>query len=1270
MFGDAGLGVWMTASGMGSSVCDGHALTRWTGDRVEDPHGWFVYLRDLDSGRWWSAGRRPSRTAPDWSEAVVRPGRVDLRRIDQGIECCLEACVAPSAAVEIRRITLVNRQDRPRRIECTTYAEVVLLDRAADASHPGFAKLFLETEAAAESGALLVRRRPRSPEERHPLLVHALLGDGPLEIETDRARFVGRGRSPFDPIAMVGRERLSGTVGNVLDPIVSARRVLTLPPRGRAVCVAVLGAAATRGEALALARIGRDALDGDAVFAAAEAREVERWVRTGIDPGSVADVHALLGAALYRDPAWRVGAGAGASPAVIAAALADVGIAGMRPIVIARARLPQDAAWCAELSAAHRYAADLGVPIDVVVLADGRAPETGASRDRPDDGFRVRPRDAWSDALALALETVADVVLAGGWPGRTESTDGKPTLGAGAPPPFPGSGTGPAAATPPGFDREPLLDFNGWGGFSAGGDEYVIRLPFGPGGHRRPPQPWINVMANPEFGCLVSESGAGSTWSRNSREHRLTPWSNDPVVDPHGEALYLRDEASGRSWSPFPGPRPHPSEYEVRHGLGSTTARLRAEDLDHETCLFVAAEAPARLALLRLTDRSGRPRRLSLFAYHRLCLGAFPESDGRHVSSRMDAGGRVAFAERTGAEASWAGPAFLAASAGPAERELHFGGDRAAFIGYDRGPDDPRALSDPRPLEARFGTGLDAALNAQVVVEVPAHGTIECVFVLGHAADDDAARDVVARLARPDLAREELGRVRETWRERVSTLRIATPRPELDRMVNAWLPYQDLSCRIWGRTAFYQSGGAFGFRDQLQDAAALETILPHLTRGQILLHAAHQFEEGDVLHWWHPPHDRGLRTRFVDDLLWLPWAVAGYLRVTGDDAMLDEVIRFVRARPLAEGEDEAFLVPEASDQRGDLYEHCVRALDRSLAVGVHGLPKFGSGDWNDGMNRVGREGRGESVWMGFFLFAVLGDFLPLCERRGDATRVARYRGHREALRRALEDAGWDGAWYRRGYYDDGAPLGSKDSDECQIDALAQAWAALSGAAPAERVALALDAVEERLVAEPDGLIRLLAPPFRDTPHDPGYIKGYVAGVRENGGQYTHAALWFVRAMAEAGRRERATELLAMLSPVSHGSTPSRATRYGVEPYVVAADVYGAEPHVGRGGWTWYTGSAGWMYRVAIESILGFSVRGGRELRLRPCVPDGWPGFRIDYRVPGSGSRYAIVASCDGGRAGAVISAHLDGAELPVEDGTAVVPLQHDGRDHFVELRLG
>jgi len=1063
----------VAADGLGRARFGGHDLTGRDGIRV--------FIRDLASGAFWSIGSGPvARDAGTGAVAFAA---------EQGeVAAILTARAAPDADAALLDLVLTNRGRARRIVDVTTFAEVVLHDPGAHAAHPVFAKLFLQTEFVPGAAALVVRRRPRDPAERHPWLVHASLDGGPVEFETDRARFLGRGRHQERPAAMGSRSPLSGTCGNVLDPCLSLRRTVMLAPGEPVALGFLLGAADDPHAARALARRGR------------------------------------------------------------------------------------------------------GEAASVVPVAE---PLPSATPEAP----------------------------------------------------------------------------NGHGRFDDDGREYVIRVRGREDGTLvLPPRPWVNVIASETFGCLVSETGAGTTWCGNSREHRLTPWSNDPVLDPHGDALYLRDEVAGTFRSCWPGPAPAAAEYEIRHGFGYTRCRHAHDDLEVDTLVFVARTDPVRVTRLLVRNLGAGARRLAVWAHAQLVLGTTLAESGPSVGVSFDAEANALFANNPAA-GPWQGHvAFGAVVVDTPGAAVAHGTSCAAF------PGDARDLAAPRvgPLVTAPApaTGPEACFTHRVGFDLAPGETREVVVLFGEASGPDAARALLARLAQPGTVEAAWREVRDFWREGLDGLRVTTPAPAIDRLVNGWLAYQTASCRLWGRTAFYQSGGAYGFRDQLQDALALLPLWPDLARRQILLHAAHQFQEGDVLHWWHPPLDRGLRTRFADDRLWLPYLAAHYVAVTGDASVLAETAPYLSARALAPGEDEAFVAPVAAGETGDVYDHCCRALDRSLAGGAHGLPLFGTGDWNDGMNRVGREGRGESVWMGFFLTAVIDAFVPFVEARGDRTRADRYRRHRAALAAALNDAGWDGAWYRRGYYDDGTPLGSAAEAECRIDALAQAWSVLSGVAPRERAARALDAVETHLASREDGLIRLLTPPFVDTPHDPGYIKGYVAGVRENGGQYTHAALWVVQALAEAGRRDRAAAWLALLSPVSHTTTPEQVARYQVEPYVVAADVYGAAPHVGRGGWTWYTGSSGWMLRVALESVLGLRLEGGTTLVVRPCVPDDWERYGVRWRVPGSQAVYDIQVVNPDGCSAAVVAANLDGKAVTVTGGVCRIPLRRDSEVHRVKIVLG
>lgn len=1260
--------VLLTDAGAGMSAWEDIALTRWAEDGTRDADGLACLVQDLDRQLIWSAGRHPVGGDPVAYHARRGPGRAQIVREDHGIETRLDCTVFPDLDGEIRLLTLVNQGSEPRRLAVTSYVDVALNYPAADTAHPAFSKLFVQTEYVTPADVLLARRRPRSPDEPPSYLGHALWVEGQArrrdsEFETDRARFIGRGRSLAGAIALEQGHILSRAEGSVLDPVLSFRRVVHIRP-GASVCLVALLVSGRDRQRIVEGLAPPSARQLRQAFRAGAAREQALLDTYRVPEDWQRQLHSLTGALAYGAPRPELNAPLPPASAYTQGDLRQLGLTGGLPLVLMRVRSPDDLAAARALSSVASYWRAQGVGVDLLVLDDcGRDNSLGGTDGAaarlgrtvvPGSG-RVSP-----ELLALA-ERVARIVVTGTLP-ASRDTDSlvRPRVQ------YSPMQSPLADDLPTG---EPLQAWNGWGGFSADGQEYVIRLSHGPKGLKWPPLPWANCVANEQVGFLATESGAGYTWSANSRENKLTVWSNDPVSDPHSEALYLRDEDAHCYWSPLPGPVPGAGAYEVRHSFGATRYRHAGMELDQDTVMFVPRQDPVKLVRLRVTNTSKRTRRFSLFSFTEWVLGAH-RGDARRcvVSAREATTGAILavnphrgeFAARTAFAAMFSFPP------GPVEATA----DRSAFLGLRGSVASPAAVTEGGALVERIGAGLDPCAAFRVPFTLAPGETAEHVILLGEAESRDAATTLLRRYGELSATTAALEEVRHYWTDLVCRMVVRTPSPPIDLMLNGWLVYQTLSCRIWARSAFYQSGGAYGFRDQLQDAAALIHVDPSIARRQILLHAAHQFQEGDVLHWWHPPRSKGIRTRFADDLLWLPYVTAGYIRHSGDGAILDEPVEFLTGPALEPGEGERFLVPSPSGEWANVYEHCCRAMDRSLTRGAHGLPLIGTGDWNDGMNRVGREGRGESVWLGFFLHHIVEAFLPLCNRRGDSARVERYSLYLAELRQALNDAGWDGAWYRRAFYDNGLPLGSADSDECRIDAIAQAWAVLSRAAPTARANQALDAMEAHLVDEAAGLIRLLYPPFDQTPWDPGYIKGYLPGVRENGGQYTHGALWAVRALAEANRPERAAALLTMLSPVHQGGTAEQIARYQLEPYVIAADVYGVAPHVGRGGWSWYTGSAGWMLRVGLESVLGVTLTDGDTLELRPCIPRAWPGFSLRYTLPDSGTVYDIVVTQATPQRAGETDAEADGERLEVLDGAVHIPLRHDGATHQVRVTLG
>ena len=1033
-----------TNAGTGFSAYRDYDLTRWEADRTEDGNGYFIYVRDLHSGHHWSLGHQPVCATPDRYEVSFYPHKAVITRWDQDIEIQMEVWVAPDDPVELRRCTLRNHSDYHRHIELSSFIETVLAPRSAHTGHPAFSKLFIQTDFLATHRALLAERRRRSAEEAPPMMFHWLIGttrDTDLEYETDRYRFLGRGNELRSPLALKSDEAFSSTVGNVLEPMFSLRTVVELGPHDTQEITFGLGTTTNRKEAITLLNRYRNAAAVSHTLKRTQAYNLEALERLELSSEQAHQFQIITAALLYGDPRLRAINAPELHLKGRALNLRNHGLDGDKPLIAAHMTETNNKHVISWFSSLYRFLYVKGLVVDVFLLVDNALTtditaiadafsiaEFSATRTNANQGELVIRRsdeisaDELSRIKVVARLYVHDTLPKLEWP----SQDSHDKLYENSPNP-------PHIAAPVGIPvteqdmsdsadlqtTEALRFDNGYGGFSQGGKEYVIRL--SPSTGHRPPQPWTNVVANESMGFVASESGACFTWSVNSREHRLTPWYNDPVTDPHGEALYLRDEVAGIYWSPTPGPVPDLGAYEVRHGFGFTRYHHVSQRLVQEVCLYVARHDPIKITRLRLHNHGDETRELSLFSYLRLALVPTAPDDAQFIVTRYDTQTHTLQATSQYQQEFADRVAFAAVIAPERCGPINYTCDRSAFIGRNCSPSRPMALSGTENLNGVTGSGLDPCFAWQLKIALPPGQSLECAFLLGETADRDSLQDLITRYGNLMALEEALSESCNFWEHLFAGVQITTPCPEIDLMANGWLTYQNLSCRIWGRSAFYQSGGAFGFRDQLQDAAALVYLRPELTRHQILLHAAHQFVEGDVLHWWHPPTGAGIRTRFSDDLLWLPLISSFYVEATGDRALLDEHIRFLRTRPLNRDEDESYLTPEDSDQSASLYEHCCRAIDRSLTKGHHGLPLMGTGDWNDGMNRVGREGRGESVWLGFFIYHILESFIPICEQRGDQNRAGEYQAYRMHLGETLNTGGWDGAWYRRAYYDDGTP---------------------------------------------------------------------------------------------------------------------------------------------------------------------------------------------------------------------------------------------------------
>ncbi|HVD96839.1 MAG TPA: glucoamylase family protein [Cytophagaceae bacterium] len=1256
--------VMVTNSGGGYSRWKGLAVTRWREDVTCDNYGSFLYIRDMKEDNYWSNTYQPTLQQGEKYEAAFTQGRVDFRSTHNDLESHTEILVSPEDDIEMRRVCLTNRSNMRRTIEVTSYAEVVINAPAADIATPAFSNLFVQTEILSGQHAILCTRRPRSADEQPPSLFHLLTVHGatPDEVsyETDRMKFIGRGNTTSNPQAMSNTGKLTGSEGSVLDPIVAIRYKITLDPEESVTFDMIIGMADTREVCLGLIDKYQDKHHKDRVFELAwtHSQVVLRQINaTETDAQLYARIASSI---LFTNSFFR------ADPLILInnrrgqSGLWGYSISGDLPIVLLKIEKQSSLYLVKQLVQAHSYWRLKGIAVDLMIWNEEH---TGYRQvfqnevqamipvelnDKP-GGIFVRASDQISNEDRVLFQTVARIIFSDKDGSLEDQVKRKRMSKATIPYLIPTQTYRPVPANVQ--VPKDLVFFNGLGGFTPNGSEYVIHIK----DRKTTPAPWVNVIANPTFGTVLSESGVAYTWTENAYELRLTPWNNDPVSDLGGEAYYLRDEETGHFWSTTFLPSGGQSSYLTRHGFGYSVFEHIEDGIHSEMTVFVDLEESIKFVIVKIKNQSGRPRKLSATGYTEWVLGNHRMKTAMYIQTEVDADTGAILAKNPYNTEFGNRVGFFDVN----HYKKSYTADRTEFIGRNGSLKNPDGLLRQK-FSGKTGLAIDPCAALQVLFDLEDGGEHEIVFKLGAGRDHGHASELARKFKANNIAYESLEKVKNHWKHTVSAIQVETPDQAVNFITNGWLTYQTLSSRLWGRSGYYQSGGAFGYRDQLQDVVSLLHTAPELARKQILLCASRQFVDGDAQHWWHPPVGRGVRTLCSDDFLWLPFVTSLYIAHTGDTTILEETASFLEGRQLNAGEESYYDLPIQSSKVGTVYEHCVIAIRHGLVFGEHGLPLIGSGDWNDGFDRVGIHGKGESVWMAFFLYLILEQFAKVARAHKDPGFADECMKAAQLLKSNVDEHAWDGEWYKRAWFDNGAQLGSSANDECRIDSIAQSWSVLSGAGDPKRSLIAMESAYKNLVRKDSQIIQLLDPPFDKSQMNPGYIKGYVPGVRENGGQYTHAAVWLITAFAKLGDRKRVWELLSMINPLNHGKTAEDVSIYRVEPYVLAADVYARKPHIGRGGWTWYTGSASWMYRLITESFLGIE-REGNQLRIIPCVPKEWQSYKIHYRFKNTYYHIEVVQNESKGETLISLDNH--------EEKSDVINMVDDGKEHQVKITI-
>ena len=1205
------------------------------------------YIKNIKNKRIWSSGNSKALPKADKYIVSFSPDTDKITRVDGNIETTTKTTIVPNEPLEIRRIELKNDGNTEDVLEVTSFLEPILSTKEQDYAHPAFNNLFLEFEKVDET--IIIKRRPRTEKEKAIYLGVKLFTEnetvGELEFETNKEKFLGR--ATFSIPKMVQESKpLSKNLVLTTEPCIAMRRTIKIKPKEKVTLDLLMYVDENKENIIEkLKEYGHSGTINKAYELSKAKLEAE--IRYLDLKGKNIDVYQKIMTYLVFGNPMKIWDGE--KICFSQSELWKYGISGDLPILLVKIKDSSDIYVIEDIMKCYDFLRMKNILFDLVILNEEENIYEHYVKEQIDSIilnkhlsylknvaagiFVINSADISKEDREL-LDFVSKLVFnAGGGNLKTQLEEMEEE--------YLGSikNIGEYNLMEPIFipkeeqigqdSLNNLLYHNEFGGFTEDGTEYKIKI----NKENRLPTVWSHVMANENFGTIVTENQGGYTWSKNSRLNRLTSFNNMPSIDAPSEIFYLKNEKTGENWSLGASPMPDENDYEITYGFGYAMYNHISHGILQQMQVFVPQKDKIKINILNLKNLEGEKKELKLIYYIKPVLGEdeiksngyiYVEKDGNIVTAKnlynTDFKGSVMYV-------------------GSSEKITSFTGNKNSFFGNGN-------LSNPEglnkvSLDNNHGIFENTCIALEIKIELDAYENKEICMFLGEESNLLDAKNIAYKYTKLSNAKEELKAIKKYWFETLNVLQVKTPLDSMNIILNGWAVYQTICCRLWARSGYYQSGGAYGFRDQLQDTLGIENIDINFMKNQIIKSASHQFIEGDVEHWWHEDTNKGIRTRFSDDLLWLVYVVCEYITLTGDYRFLEEKVCYLKGEPLIEYEDEKYDIHIQSLEKGSIWEHCIKALEKT-EFGENGLPKIGSGDWNDGMNGVGNKGNGTSVWLGFFLYSILEKVVLICDNLKEEELKVKYEKLKEKLRKTLNTVGWDGRWYKRAYTDDGTAIGSIENEECRIDSISQSWATISNAGDNDKKYISLESLENHLVDKENGIIKLLDPPFNKGKINPGYIKSYMPGVRENGGQYTHAAIWVILAETMLGFGDKALEYYRMINPIEHSKTKESAKKYKVEPYVLPGDIYGAENLAGRGGWTWYTGSSSWYYKVGTQNILGLKIE-NNYLKIEPCIPREWKEYTMRYRY--NGSIYNIKVKNPNGKNTGVERFIVDGKEI-------------------------